>query len=1002
MRRVSSSVLVGRDRELARLGEAFEDGDRGRATFLLVAGEAGVGKTRFAAAAGEMGRLRGSHVLVGSCLDMGGDAQAFAPLRESLRRLRSEIGPEAFEHVGGTRRDGLGMLLSGTETAGPRLETVGVGADTGQARLFDAWLGLLRQLGKTGPPLFIVEDLHWADRSTFDLLRYLAHNDLEVPFVVLATYRSDEVHRTHPLVPVLVELQRKPSVVRLELRGFERTETAELIHAIRGPGADARVIDLIHDRSDGNAFYVEQLLIAEAAGGVIPDSLREILLATVGTLQPETQELLRCASVGGLRLSTRVLASVMDHDPADLEASLAEAVERHLLVSIEDAAEERFMFRHALVQEAVQGEVLPGRRARLHGLFATAIAESGMDLDASAAAELAHHWYAAHDLPRALEASLVAGELAEAMHADGDAYAQYERALELWDQVPEAERRGGIDRIVLLEDAARAAGIVAPTRAFGLIREALQLGTGRIEDTRLASLKQQLSRYAWISGDGVTALEAAREALALLPAEPPSLSRARALASLGQILMVTLVTLESAEAKRISEEAVATARALHSTQIEAHALNTLGCMNVYLGDLETGVSQLQQSLDMSLSIGSVDDVARAHINIADALGNSGQFEEAARAGLEWFEYAKDQGLARLYGVLELSDVALAFHRAGSWAAAWAAIEQARRYAVAGVAEIMIEERAALLEVGQGRFDDAAARLDRVGQLLGRVVEAQLIAPRSEAAAELALWQGRPADARAELQAAFGRLPKAPGYISRIGPLLALAVRAEADLSTVARAHRDSAALSEARAEAEWSLGHLRSLDDAARAGFPNFATQAAAWYAAGVAEMSRVEGHADPSAWAAAVDAFAAAAMPYPKAYGLFRLAEATLARRGSRSEAAQALRAASTIGVKLGSGPLLADIEALAARARIDLAQPAEGARPSGVVPREAGLLTSREREIIELVAAGRTNRQIAETLFITEKTAGHHVSNILGKLGVQGRTEAAAVAQRLGLLEH
>ncbi|HYN68747.1 MAG TPA: AAA family ATPase, partial [Candidatus Eisenbacteria bacterium] len=369
MRHVSSPVFVGRESELARLGEAFDDAARGRATFLLVAGEAGVGKTRFADTAIALARARGLPVLAGSCLDMGGDAQAFAPLRESLRRLRSEIGPEAFERLVGTRREGLGMLLSGAEAAGPRLETLGVGAESGQARLFDGWLGLLRQLGTAAPPLFIVEDLHWADRSTFDLLRYLAHNDLEVPFVVLATFRSDELHRTHPLVPVLVELQRKPSVVRLELRRFERTETAELIHAIRGPGADAGVIDLIHDRSDGNAFYVEQLLIAEAAGGVIPDSLREILLATVGTLQAETQELLRCASVGGQRLSTRVLGRVMDREPADLEASLREAVDRHLLVPIEDAVEERFMFRHALVQEAIRGEVLPGRRARLHGLF---------------------------------------------------------------------------------------------------------------------------------------------------------------------------------------------------------------------------------------------------------------------------------------------------------------------------------------------------------------------------------------------------------------------------------------------------------------------------------------------------------------------------------------------------------------------------------------------------------------------------------------------------------
>jgi DNA-binding CsgD family transcriptional regulator len=191
------------------------------------------------------------------------------------------------------------------------------------------------------------------------------------------------------------------------------------------------------------------------------------------------------------------------------------------------------------------------------------------------------------------------------------------------------------------------------------------------------------------------------------------------------------------------------------------------------------------------------------------------------------------------------------------------------------------------------------------------------------------------------------------------------------------------------------------MDDAAHAEFPNFATQAVAWHAAGAAEMSRVEGQSDPSAWKAAVAAFATAAMPYPQAYALFRLAEATLGWRGSRIEATEALRDARTIGIKLGSRPLLAEIEALASRARIELASLEEAVETSAPRRRDAGLLTTREREVIELVAAGRTNRQIAETLFITEKTAAHHVSSILGKLGVQGRTEAATVAQRLGLLD-
>ncbi|MEZ0240494.1 MAG: AAA family ATPase, partial [Chloroflexota bacterium] len=756
MRRVSSPVFVGREIELARLDEVFDEAANGHGTFLLVAGEAGVGKTRFAEESSALARARGYPVLRGSCLDLGGDAQAFAPLREALRRLRAEVDPETFARLLGTGGRDLAVLLSGTEVTRPRLETLGMGAESGQAKLFDAWLGLLRQLGSNGPPLFIVEDLHWADRSTFDLVRFLAHNDVDVPFLVLATFRSDELHRTHPLMPVLAELQRKQSVVRLQLARFEQSETAELVRAIRGSGVDAALIDLIHERSDGNAFYVEELAGAEATGAAaLPDSLREILLAKVGTLTAQTQELLRTASVGAPDVSTRLLEQVMGRQATALEPSLDEAVDRHLLVPVDDPLEERFAFRHALVQEAIQGELLPGQRARLHALFAAAIEASGSGLDASMAAVLAHHWFAAHDLPRALEASLVAAELAQAIHAFGDAYAQYERAFELWDRVPEPERRPGTDRIALLEGAARTAEHTAPARALDLMREAVRLGTGRVDDLRMASLMGQIGRYAWTAGDGATALEACRTAVRLVPADPPSVIRARVLASLGQILMVTM---QSSEAKRICEEAVATARAVGARQIEAHALNSLGTTNAYLGDLETGLQQLQDSLDLALSIGSADDVARAQNNRIDILSNSGRFEEAGQAALESFVHAEANGLVRLFGVLNLSEAAMAFYRGGSWAAASSAVERARRYAVSGAPEIMVGGRAALLEVGQGRFDEAAATLDRVGRLIGRALEGQLIEPIAEAAAELALWQGRPADARTEALGTIGRLP----------------------------------------------------------------------------------------------------------------------------------------------------------------------------------------------------------------------------------------------------
>jgi DNA-binding CsgD family transcriptional regulator len=336
---------------------------------------------------------------------------------------------------------------------------------------------------------------------------------------------------------------------------------------------------------------------------------------------------------------------------------------------------------------------------------------------------------------------------------------------------------------------------------------------------------------------------------------------------------------------------------------------------------------------------------------------------------------------------------------GRWGDAAALIEQARRYEVPGLAEIFIEERLALLDVVQGRHGDAARRLERLRPLIERTVEAQWVAPLAEAAAELAIWKGRPLDARAEIRAAFRRLPTdTPGYVSRTGPLYALGLRAEADAVALARARRADGELEESRAIAERYLGAIRSLREVVAHGLPNFVSQAEAFWSTCQAESARLDGASDPGLWATAADAFGAIPMSYPRAYALWRQAEALLAKAAARSAAAGPLREAHAITVGLGAAPLRREIERLAVRGRLDLGVKPPEPRKTPDALASLGL-TTREREVLELVATGRTNRQIAAELFITEKTAGVHVSNILAKLDVHGRTEAAAVAHSLGL---
>ena len=997
--RVSSPVFVGRRSELDRAAAILGDAVGGRSGLLLVAGEAGVGKTRFVEEVVRRAREGGAVVLAGACVELGGSGLPFAALSEALRALAAGRSPDEMNELLGTARAELARLLPDLDPVGQPVERSELAPGSVQARLFEALLGLFRRLAHGRGLLFVVEDAHWADPSTLDLLLYLARISHDAGIVLLATFRTDELHRRHPLLPYLAELERGREAHRIDLVRFDRPELAEQIGAIRGDPPHPVLVEALFARSGGNPFFVEELLAAQAPEQVLPAALRDVLLANVATLSESTQELLRMASASGARVSTRLLARVAGREEADLLSSLREAVERHILVPVDTGAEEAFHFRHSLLQEAIYGELLPGERARLHGRFADAVADASHAPGAPDAAELAYHCYAAHDLPRALEASVRAGAGAEHMYALADAHAQYERALELWDRVPDAPRRTGLDRIGLLERAARTAAETMPPRAVALIQEAVSLASDAGEPTRLGLLKERLGRYLWSAGDGFAALDACREAVRLVPPDPPTLARARVTASLGQILMVEA---HWEEARPVCEEAVAVARRVGAPAIESHGLNSLGATIHYLGDFDGGTRDLREALEIGLRVDSVDDVARAYANLIDAYNHSARFAEVEGLAEEGFAYAQAHGLARTYGVPCLCEGASALQRAGRWREAAALIELARQYEVPGTPEIFIQERLALLEVAQGRHADAAQRLDLLRPRIEQTVEAQWIAPVAEAGAELALWNGRPLEARAEIADALRRLEiDTPGYVSRTGPLFALGLRAEADAAGLARARRADGELEASRAIAERYLGIVRSVRDTIVRDLPNFASQAEAYWSICQAERARLDGASDPLLWASAADAFGAIPMAYARAYALWRQAEAVLARAATRSVAAGPLREAHAIAVDLGATPLRLEIERLARRGRLDLRVEPPVPSPTPDVLASLGL-TAREREVLELIAAGRTNHQIAAELFITDKTAGHHVSNILAKLGVHGRTEAAAIAHRLGVASH
>jgi len=441
--RPSSATFVGRSEELARLAEARDRAAGGAPTVVVVGGEAGVGKSRLLRRFADDSSALGATVLVGGCVELGGEGVPFAPIVEALRTFVRGVDAAELERWLGPARAELARLL-------PELGPVPTGAQGGeldlwsvQGRLFELLLGLLERLAAERTVMLMVEDLHWADRSTRDLLAYLIGNLRQGRLALILTYRSDELHRRHPLRPFLAELERG-RVERLELERFARDEVAAQLTGILGAPPPAGLAERIHARSGGNAFFVEELAAAAGEDQELPRSLRDTLLARIELLPEPTQQVLRAASAAGGQVDHDLLAAVAELPEPGLLEALREAVSTHVLVA--DAGDRGYGFRHALVKEAVYAELLPGERGRLHGRFAAALAAwaaQGAAEGPGRAAELAWHWYAAHDLERALPAAVEAG-LASSQAVGSDRNSDALRAVGLrveGDRVEQARTR---------------------------------------------------------------------------------------------------------------------------------------------------------------------------------------------------------------------------------------------------------------------------------------------------------------------------------------------------------------------------------------------------------------------------------------------------------------------------------------------------------------------------------------------------------------------------------
>lgn len=1010
----NEAPFVGRDAEIAELADLIGLTQHRPTGHVLLSGDAGVGKSRLIAELERQAQDAGWQVLEGHCLDFGSSALAYLPFSEALGKLAGE-DPELVASLV-EDRPAISRLLPAHRVMA---EAAPKERPTDRSDLFDAVHATVEAVATKHPLLLVVEDIHWADQSTRELLTFLFSRFFAGPFAVIASYRSDDLFRGHPLRLVLGTWSRLPNVHRMDLPPLEEGDMRRLVRELHAEPLSETELTRLLDRAEGNPFFLEELLdAADSASGRIPSDLADLLLVRLDQLDEDARHAVRAVAVAGRQASHQLLAAASGLDPETLERGLRSATEARVLVT---AGPSGYSFRHALFAEAVYEDLLPGERRRLHAAYARALATHAV---AGTAADLARHASAAMDLVTALQASLEAGDEAMAVGGPDEAARQYEHGLELAEDsalVAAYEREHGPLDVVGVVERASTAALAAgrPLRAIGLAEERLRMLPPGVSPSDRARMLLSLASAALTIDSHVDFLPLAKEAVDLLSTEAPTALQARALAVHARAAHSYELYQEAA---RSAGEALDMARRLGLKDVVADATTTLANLQRMTGAPDA-VEALRRAVEESAAAGELTAQLRGMMSLA------GTYREMGRLGDAKDLYANTWQLARAAGrpwapngIDARAELVTVAYITGDWQLA---VEMAsiRRESPPELARALLAAVGLDVSVARGEPGtlDRAKRVRRTWGLDG-----YLIIASAGAMVELYARTGGVAPAREVHDEAVGRLGDLwdePWFFGRLrlGALLLGELAAAAAHASLAERHELHAWGQELDA-ATAKITAQASSSDASDVSARQLGPEGRAWEARARAEYARLRwlGGVDPSPagelvelWRTSAASFDELGHVYETARSRARLGE-ILHAVGQASEADAELAAAEATADRLGASVLLSNVRMLMAKhgsgpaAQRPSGSPVPAGQGAGIQPGAGGgdrpghgvTLTRREAEVLELVAEGRSNGEIAQQLFISTKTVSVHVSNILAKLHASGRTEAAALARRYGLI--